>query len=142
MSGNQNPVNANNFASLPNSRNSSRTSTKVADTYCFLALFPTGGGAFDPSLVEPVFGDIGVETVNGNTILAPKNRTRTYLILRNVDSAETIKYGYEDRADLATTGMTLRAGEPVEIDSKQVLYVRSIATDSSDVECCVDFGLG
>lgn len=141
MAGDTNPANAQNFASFPNSRNSSRSSTKTSDTYAVVALFDPAG-TIDTGVTEITDAHIGVDTLEGNTILTAKNRTRTYLILRNVDSAEGIVYGYEDRNDLEATGMILRAGDVVELDNKNVIYIRSIATDTSDIECRVDFGLG
>lgn len=148
MPGDTNPANAGNFASFPNSRNSSRSSTKTSDTYALLAKWFDNGldlpvaGGFDTVANEPAEINRGDATLNGNTILIEKNRTRTYTILRNVDSSEGIVYGYVDRDDLETTGMILRAGDTVELDNKNAIYIRSIATDSSDIECRVDFGLG
>ena len=142
MSSGQNPTD---FASLPNSRNSSRTSTKNSDTFASVAIFDDAAGPLDtsdPSFNETDVANRGIVTTNGNTLLIEKNRTRTFLILRNIDSAETIVYGHVDRPTLKDDGMILRAGEPVEIDSKNPVYVKSVATDSSDINLRIEFGLG
>jgi hypothetical protein len=152
------------FASLPNSRIRPRKATDAAFSYKVLAQHPNGAGYTDDQFDTSVDGpsdatteatDRGKSTTNGNTILIEKNTTRTYVTLRNLDSENSINYGYTDDPDmeddgsgitlgqsLEGAGMTLKAGDSVDLEVPNCIYVRSIATDDSHVIVAVDYGIG
>ncbi len=131
------------YASFTNTRQRPRKPTKEEDTMCYqlpvqaaVGTVDTGHVDFDDS--DPV--NNGELTLNGNMILTESNPDRTFLTLRNYHSADTIRYGFEDRADLITTGMPLKAGDAVDIDGPQMIYVKSNSDEL--VETCKHWGIG
>lgn len=152
---NQNPLN---FASLPNSRIRPRKPTDQAFTFRILAQDPDDIGYsndnFDTTANEPASSDRGKSTTEGNTILIEKNKNRTYITLRNLDSDNPIVYGYADNAlmDLLNTpiegvsledsGFVLRAGDSVDLETPLEIYVRSHAPAGEPVLVAVDYGIG
>lgn len=155
-------TNPNEFASLPNSRIRPRKATDEAFTFQMYAQDPDGGDYTDdqfdtaptPSEATALAADRGKTTIIGNTILIEKNSTRTYITLRNLDSENSIVYGYDDVAalDLATlpvvgstaegAGMVLKAGDSVDLEVPNVVYVRSHAPAGEKVLVAVDYGIG
>lgn len=101
------------LASFKNSRVYSRPATVAADTGIFDTQIAGAGGS-----------------PNGNTIARVANPYRTYLQLRNTSATQSLRYGYEDRVNLDTTGFLLKAGEAVIIESPQEVYT---VVDSASV---------
>lgn len=101
------------LASFKNSRVYARSATVAADTNIFDTQIAGAGGS-----------------PNGNTIARPANPYRTYLQLRNESTTQDLRYGYEDRVNLDTTGFLLKAGEAIIIDSLQEIYT---VVDSASV---------
>ena len=131
------------LGSFPNTRQRPRKPTIDADTAQVLAKDALGVPDISSvaDLVSDDKTDEGKLTTNGNTILRARNLDRTYLTLRNIDPSENIAYGYRDRANLATSGMILRAGDSVDIDSPKIIFVRSLAL-GGDVLTAYDEGIG
>ncbi len=130
----------NKLASFPNTRERPRKPTLTADTGRVMVKQNGDIGTFDTTNGVTV-SDEGKQTTNGNTIVKAYDQDRTYLTLRNVSPADAIVYGYRDRADLNNTGMILRAGDSVDIDSLDTIYARGIS-GSMDIDVRIDFGRG
>ena len=130
----------NKLASFPNTRERSRKPTLTADTGKVLVKQNGTIWTFDTTN-GVVVSDEGKQTTNGNTIVKATDQDRTYLTLRNVSPADAIVYGYRDRADLNNTGMILRAGDSVDIDSLDTIYARGIS-GSTDIDVRIDYGRG
>lgn len=155
------------FASLPNSRIRPRKATDAAFTYKIKAQEPDavdytndGLDTTDPNPQEATTNaaDRGKTTINGNTLLIEKNTTRTYVTLRNLDPENSINYGYTDSPNMdkdanidvgaigthdgENAGMTLKAGDSVDLEVPNCIYVRSLAADDSPVLIAVDYGIG
>ncbi len=131
------------FGSFPNSRLRPRKPTKNEDTMCYQLPAQGTVGTVDTSL--PAFDDTldtsnGELTTNGNMIIAHKDQNRTFLTLRNAHSGDIIRYGFFDRVDLATTGMPLRAGDAVDIDGPEMVYIASNSDEA--IETCKHWGIG
>ena len=130
----------NKLASFPNTRERPRKPTLTADTGRVMVKQSGVTGTFDTTNGVTV-SDEGKVTTNGNTIVKASDSDRTYLTLRNVSPADSLVYGYRDRSDLNNTGMILRAGDSVDIDSLDTIYARGIS-GSTDIDVRVDFGRG
>lgn len=127
------------LASFPNTRERPRRPTQSAITYAVAALI-SAVGPLDTSTTAVTAANIGQQTTQGNTVVAPANPDRTYLTLRNLDPTEAVVYGYTDNPALDTEGMILRAGDSVDLDSiDNVIYVRSIG--ATPVDCRIDRGV-
>ena len=128
------------LASFPNTRERPRKPTLTSDTKS-VSVAPQGStGSFVTSGVVILPSDEGKITTMGNTVVKASDSERTYITLRNVDAKDAIVYGYRDRSDLNTTGMILRAGDSVDIDSLDTIFCRGLGVGSIDVR--VDFGKG
>lgn len=134
------------LSSFPNTRQRPRKPTQKSDTNSFNKPIPTGiSQSFDTSGGnEPLEANEGEYTLNNNMIVKAYNQNRTYLTLRNGHSKFSIRYGYEDHADLGTRGMLLRAGDSVDIESPQTVYVSHDAGETVDevISIFTDYGEG
>lgn len=113
------------FASFKNSRVFARPATVAADTNIFQTQDAGLGGS-----------------PNGNTIARPANDYRTYLQLRNESTTQSMRYGYEDRVNLSTTGFLLKPGEAVIIESPQEIYTVVDAASLGPITTDWEEGIG
>lgn len=76
-----------------------------------------------------------------NTLVRAANPNRTYITLRNENtgSGEDIRYMYEDSANILTDGFLLKAGEAIDLESKEAIYAQAI---SAPVNMSIDEGEG
>ena len=107
------------LASLPNSRIKPRPSTSLRDTK--IAVTPSGIAS----------------------LVAPENINRTNIVLKNLDSVNSVWYGYDDQIDDQSGnqgGMELKAGEAATIDVTTDIYVYQ--ESGSNIEIGIDEGSG
>ena len=128
------------LASFPNTRERPRKPTLTSDTKAVSVNPHTVIGTFNTTTTIITVIDEGKQTTMGNTIVKALDADRTYVTLRNVDAKDAICYGYRDRADLNVTGMILRAGDSVDIDSLDTVFCTGLGVAAIDVR--VDFGRG
>ena len=132
------------YASLPNSRQRPRKPTQEADTFIIHIPVDNTIGVIDPSVDPVTSANRGNVTFNGNSILIENNQNRTLLTLRNVHASAYIRYGFVDRPTLNQDGLLLKAGDSVDLESPQVVYVARELNDESgeEIEVDVHFGIG
>lgn len=91
-----------NLASFPNSRIKPRPATSARDSFIFEV--PDGGA----------------------TLVVPQNVNRTDVLIKNLDSINSVYYGYDASIDdnVGANGSTeLKAGESISIDVATDIYV-------------------
>lgn len=137
------------LASFPNSRIRTRRPTDTAQTYHVDVQVDDDIGTIDTINDEITETDIGMETTNGNTIIAEANPLTTYITLRNIDPAEPMFYGYVDPGtpddqDLSVDGQLLRAGDSVDLEviGSHVIAISLHSDGISPINARIDRGIG
>lgn len=135
------------LASFPNTRQRPRKPTQESFTRNYTlptngttGLLDTGAGGFD----QTDDSNEGQVTTVGNMLIKAYMQERTYITLRNLGSAQNIRYRYKDATvDGAgfTTGMTLRAGDSVDLESPEMIFVENM-DGAEPVEIAIDWGIG
>jgi hypothetical protein len=76
-----------------------------------------------------------------NTLVSPANPNRTYVTIRieNTTSGDDLRYDYFDNASILTEGFLLKAGEAVDLEGFNPIYVRAIV---NTILLSVDEGSG
>lgn len=106
---------------------------------------PGGLASFQNSRVKPrkatETADTDQITIGlTETLVRVANANRTYLSVRNLDSANPIFYGYPAHfGNLLTKGFQLKGGDAIDIESTQ--EIRAIGLGGS-VLVCIDEGQG
>lgn len=105
----------------------------------FLASFPNSRIKPRPPRSTGTAVIVAVPTGVATQIL-PSDANRTDLIVRNLDSVNTIWYGYSNTVDGITVGFPLKPGEAQNVDGPQALFIYQ--NSGAPINVSYDIGQG